>query len=53
LEYIYMFVFIFKHLATVIFSTCSYDHSIQAFLPYDRQWIKQKLFQHLKKLAQR
>uniref|UniRef100_A0A0D3F7I5 Enhancer of rudimentary homolog n=1 Tax=Oryza barthii TaxID=65489 RepID=A0A0D3F7I5_9ORYZ len=34
-------------------SALVYDHSIQAFLPYDRQWIKQKLFQHLKKLAQR
>lgn len=32
-------------------STCSYDHSIQAYLPYDRQWIKQRTFQHLKKLA--
>ncbi|GJN02441.1 hypothetical protein PR202_ga19792 [Eleusine coracana subsp. coracana] len=29
-----------------------YDDSLHAFLPYDRQWIKQKLFQHLKKLAQ-
>ncbi|KAL6633996.1 hypothetical protein ACP70R_026667 [Stipagrostis hirtigluma subsp. patula] len=34
-------------------SALVYDNSIQAFLPYDRQWIKQKLFQHLKKLAQR
>jgi len=34
-------------------SALVYDHSIQAFLPYDRQWIKQKLLQHLKKLAQR
>uniref|UniRef100_A0A0E0K2A8 Enhancer of rudimentary homolog n=1 Tax=Oryza punctata TaxID=4537 RepID=A0A0E0K2A8_ORYPU len=34
-------------------SALVYDLSIQAFLPYDRQWIKQKLFQHLKKLAQR
>nr|XP_051193807.1 enhancer of rudimentary homolog [Lolium perenne] len=34
-------------------SALVYDHTIQAFLPYDRQWIKQKLFQHLKKLAQR
>ncbi|GMI95122.1 ENHANCER OF RUDIMENTARY HOMOLOGUE, ARABIDOPSIS THALIANA ENHANCER OF RUDIMENTARY HOMOLOGUE [Hibiscus trionum] len=32
-------------------SALVYDHRIQAFLPYDRQWIKQKLFQHLKKLA--
>lgn len=38
---------------TFMFSACSYDHEIHAFLPYDRQWIKQKLFQHLKKLAQR
>uniref|UniRef100_M8BPZ9 Enhancer of rudimentary homolog n=1 Tax=Aegilops tauschii TaxID=37682 RepID=M8BPZ9_AEGTA len=34
-------------------SALVYDHEIHAFLPYDRQWIKQKLFQHLKKLAQR
>ncbi|EOY29315.1 Enhancer of rudimentary protein [Theobroma cacao] len=32
-------------------SALVYDHAIQAFLPYDRQWIKQKVFQHLKKLA--
>ncbi|KAB2077614.1 hypothetical protein ERO13_A06G102300v2 [Gossypium hirsutum] len=32
-------------------SALVYDHSIQAYLPYDRQWIKQKVFQHLKKLA--
>ncbi|GMH06928.1 hypothetical protein Nepgr_008768 [Nepenthes gracilis] len=32
-------------------SALVYDHSIQAYLPYDRQWIKQKTFQHLKKLA--
>ncbi|KAA3458078.1 enhancer of rudimentary-like protein isoform X1 [Gossypium australe] len=32
-------------------SALVYDHRIQAFLPNDRQWIKQKLFQHLKKLA--
>ncbi|KAK2994003.1 hypothetical protein RJ640_005875 [Escallonia rubra] len=30
----------------------SYDHSLQAYLPYDRQWIKERTFQHLKKLAQ-
>nr|XP_010905040.2 enhancer of rudimentary homolog isoform X2 [Elaeis guineensis] len=34
-------------------SALVYDHSIQAFLPYDRQWIKQRIFQHLKKLASR
>ncbi|GMH10561.1 hypothetical protein Nepgr_012402 [Nepenthes gracilis] len=34
-------------------SALVYDHSIQAYLPYDRQWIKQKTFQHLKKLAAR
>ncbi|RDX81305.1 Enhancer of rudimentary-like protein, partial [Mucuna pruriens] len=28
-----------------------YDHSIQAYVPHDRQWIKQRTFQHLKKLA--
>ncbi|KAG7020417.1 Enhancer of rudimentary-like protein [Cucurbita argyrosperma subsp. argyrosperma] len=28
-----------------------FEHSIQGYLPYDRQWIKQKIFQHLKKLA--
>ncbi|XP_022754447.1 enhancer of rudimentary homolog [Durio zibethinus] len=32
-------------------SALVYDHTIQAFLPYDRQWIKQKVFQHLKRLA--
>ncbi|CAI0376625.1 unnamed protein product [Linum tenue] len=32
-------------------SALVYDHTIQAYLPYDRQWIKQKTFQHLKKLA--
>ncbi|KAL9256641.1 Enhancer of rudimentary-like protein [Drosera capensis] len=34
-------------------SALVYDHSIQAYLPYDRQWIKQKTLQHLKKLAGR
>ncbi|KAL2525417.1 Enhancer of rudimentary-like protein [Abeliophyllum distichum] len=33
-------------------SALVYDHSIQAYLPYDREWIKQKTLQHLKKLAQ-
>ncbi|XP_047980270.1 enhancer of rudimentary homolog isoform X2 [Salvia hispanica] len=33
-------------------SALVYDHSIQAYLPYDRQWIKQRTLQHLKKLAQ-
>ncbi|XP_031097093.1 enhancer of rudimentary homolog [Ipomoea triloba] len=32
-------------------SALVYDHSIQAYLPCDRQWIKQKTLQHLKKLA--
>ncbi|XP_043703566.1 enhancer of rudimentary homolog isoform X3 [Telopea speciosissima] len=32
-------------------SALVYDHSIQAYLPYDRQWIKQRTFHHLKKLA--
>ncbi|CAL5358815.1 unnamed protein product [Camellia sinensis] len=32
-------------------SALVYDHSIQAYLPCDRQWIKQRTFQHLKKLA--
>ncbi|KAL5144818.1 Enhancer of rudimentary [Glycine soja] len=32
-------------------STCSYDHSSHAYVPHDRQWIKQRTFQHLKKLA--
>ncbi|GBG82284.1 hypothetical protein CBR_g34568 [Chara braunii] len=27
------------------------DHSINAYVPHDRQWIKQRAFQHLKKLA--
>ncbi|KAL3502375.1 hypothetical protein ACH5RR_036824 [Cinchona calisaya] len=33
-------------------SALVYEHSIQAYLPYDRKWIKAKLLQHLKKLAQ-
>ncbi|KAG9153605.1 hypothetical protein Leryth_008546 [Lithospermum erythrorhizon] len=33
-------------------SALVYDHSIQAYLPYDRRWIKQKMLQHLRKLAQ-
>ncbi|XP_027096412.1 enhancer of rudimentary homolog [Coffea eugenioides] len=33
-------------------SALVYEHSIQAYLPYDRKWIKTKLLQHLKKLAQ-
>ncbi|KAL5556465.1 hypothetical protein UlMin_013099 [Ulmus minor] len=32
-------------------SALVYDHSVRAYLPYDRQWIKQRTFQHLKKLA--
>ncbi|KAE9589013.1 hypothetical protein Lal_00012596 [Lupinus albus] len=32
-------------------SALVYDSSIHAYLPHDRQWIKQKTFQHLKKLA--
>ncbi|EEF46862.1 Protein enhancer of rudimentary, putative [Ricinus communis] len=32
-------------------SALVYEHSIQAYLPNDRQWIKQRMFQHLKKLA--
>ncbi|KAJ4834342.1 hypothetical protein Tsubulata_037541 [Turnera subulata] len=32
-------------------SALVYDHKVQAYLPYDREWIKQKTFQHLKKLA--
>uniref|UniRef100_A0A0D6R333 Enhancer of rudimentary homolog n=2 Tax=Araucariaceae TaxID=25664 RepID=A0A0D6R333_ARACU len=27
------------------------DPSIQAYLPYDRKWIKERIFQHLRKLA--
>lgn len=51
---LYMFTFEVKNIIIALPpSIRSYDHSIQAFLPYDRQWIKQKLFQHLKKLAQR
>ncbi|CAL5206299.1 unnamed protein product [Lathyrus oleraceus] len=32
-------------------SALVYDSSILAYLPYDREWIKQQTFQHLKKLA--
>ncbi|KAJ8635250.1 hypothetical protein MRB53_009517 [Persea americana] len=34
-------------------SALVYDHSRQAYLPYDRHWIKQRTFQHLKKRATR
>lgn len=32
-------------------SALVFDPSIQAYLPYDRQWIKQRAFQHLRRLA--
>ncbi|KAG7550230.1 Enhancer of rudimentary [Arabidopsis thaliana x Arabidopsis arenosa] len=32
-------------------SALVYEHSISAYLPYDRQWIKQKAFNHLKRIA--
>eukprot|EP00249_Psilotum_nudum_P010253 c22430_g1_i3 orf=674-991(-) len=32
-------------------SALVYDPALHAYLPYDRQWIKQRAFQHLKKLA--
>ncbi|KAG2241772.1 hypothetical protein Bca52824_096387, partial [Brassica carinata] len=32
-------------------SALVYEHSMHAYLPYDRQWIKQKAFSHLKRLA--
>lgn len=32
-------------------SALVFEHSIQAYLPYDRQWIKRKTFDHLKRLA--
>ncbi|KAM7459597.1 hypothetical protein LguiA_036591 [Lonicera macranthoides] len=32
-------------------SALVFDQSIQGYLPYDRQWIKQRTFHHLKKLA--
>ncbi|CAA6672238.1 unnamed protein product [Spirodela intermedia] len=34
-------------------SALVFDHSMQAYLPYDREWIKQRTFHHLKKLAMR
>ncbi|KAI5066262.1 hypothetical protein GOP47_0018886 [Adiantum capillus-veneris] len=34
-------------------SALVFDPAVQAYLPYDRQWIKQRAFQHLKKLAGR
>lgn len=34
------------------FSALVYEPSLQAYLPYDREWIKHKTLQHLKKLAQ-
>ncbi|KAK9698159.1 hypothetical protein RND81_08G086000 [Saponaria officinalis] len=33
-------------------SALVYDRNIQAYLPYDREWIKHKTLQRLKKLAQ-
>nr|QFS19072.1 enhancer of rudimentary 1 [Apopellia endiviifolia (species B)] len=32
-------------------SALVFDPSMNAYVPYDRQWIKQRAFQHLKKLA--
>ncbi|XP_071703583.1 enhancer of rudimentary homolog [Rutidosis leptorrhynchoides] len=32
-------------------SALVYDHSVQAYLPNDRQWIRNQMFNHLKKLA--
>ncbi|TKY74810.1 Enhancer of rudimentary-like [Spatholobus suberectus] len=32
-------------------SALVYDHSIHAYVPHDRHWIKQRTFQHLQKLA--
>lgn len=32
-------------------SALVYEHDRQAYLPYDREWIKQRTFQHLKKMA--
>ncbi|KAK9052787.1 hypothetical protein SSX86_029417 [Deinandra increscens subsp. villosa] len=32
-------------------SALVYDHSIQAYLPNDREWIRNRMFHHLKKLA--
>ncbi|XP_078433619.1 enhancer of rudimentary protein [Wolffia australiana] len=34
-------------------SALVFDHSIHAYLPYDREWIKQRTFHHLKRLAMR
>ncbi|WOL17291.1 hypothetical protein Cni_G26082 [Canna indica] len=32
-------------------SALIFDHAIHAYLPYDRMWIKNRMFHHLKKLA--
>ncbi|CAF1787358.1 unnamed protein product [Brassica napus] len=32
-------------------SAMVYENSMNAYMPYDRQWIKHKAFHHLKKLA--
>ncbi|EFJ09615.1 hypothetical protein SELMODRAFT_113284 [Selaginella moellendorffii] len=32
-------------------SALVYDPNVHGFLPYDRQWIKHRSFQHLRKLA--
>ncbi|CAN6450750.1 unnamed protein product [Victoria cruziana] len=34
-------------------SALVYDHNIQAYLPNDRQWIKQRVLQHLRRMATR
>lgn len=34
-------------------SALVYDPSIHAYLPNDRQWVKQRMFHHLKRLASR
>lgn len=44
-----------NHIRSWTYTPCfhfRYDDSLHAFVPYDRQWIKQKLFQRLKRLAQ-
>ncbi|ORX48984.1 enhancer of rudimentary [Piromyces finnis] len=30
-----------------------YEPSIQAYIPHDREWIKSRIFNHLKKLSRR
>ncbi|KAJ0802352.1 putative enhancer of rudimentary [Helianthus annuus] len=44
-------LFLWLNEMNLILLPCSYDHSLQAYLPNDRQWIRQRMLNHLRKLA--